>query len=175
MFLGHDLNWWSFILAVTALISTVPLTVFGNLITPRLKDWWSTRSTSSLKRRIAKLQDELEGYERDYNLVDETEAFILRGISVLGNICILIVELIGLTYWVVDLTFDHADSGKMGGAAMLIRLIILIGPIFLLSYLLKKRYFAKLDKYRIPRSPHVRTDLASTIAKLQEKLSVLNS
>src|SRR5260370_40226134 len=59
----HDLATWGFILAVAALILSVPLGVASNLMAPKVQNWWAARSIASLRRRICKLEQDLTAAE----------------------------------------------------------------------------------------------------------------
>jgi hypothetical protein len=54
-----DLGEWGFYLGVVALILALPLNILANFISPRLKDWWSTRSRHKLIQRISFLEARL--------------------------------------------------------------------------------------------------------------------
>jgi hypothetical protein len=48
------------ILLLIAIALAVPLSVVANLLTPRLRDWWSQSSKKRLKDRIAELESALK-------------------------------------------------------------------------------------------------------------------
>jgi len=56
---NDQLAFWGFVLALAALLATVPLAILGNILTPKVKDWWASRSFKSLQSRIARLEQEL--------------------------------------------------------------------------------------------------------------------
>ncbi len=70
-----DFNFWSAVIGVLALILTLPLGIAGNLLAPRVADWWSRRSEASLGKRIEKLEGELRLLESK-PLLTENEAKI---------------------------------------------------------------------------------------------------
>jgi hypothetical protein len=169
MWLGHDLSWWSLIIALAALALTIPLTILGNIITPALLNWWSGRSVASLALRIAKLGDQLKGYEALPPL-DEPMALLLKAASNLIDLALFILILVTLVYWQVG-TFALHQSHDFGRFTELVWSLGIFGPGAFAFLLLTKRYKERLDKYRIPRSPHVRDNLRKSIDKLKAKLS----
>jgi hypothetical protein len=67
VWLGHDIGWWGFVLAVVTLVLAYPLDMLAHLTSPIVKDWWAARSREALKRRIAKLRE----YQEDAQKVEE--------------------------------------------------------------------------------------------------------
>ena len=65
----HDLGWWGFVLAVLALLIAYPLSLLANLTSPFIKNWWAERSVTSIRKRIDKLERQLQDYEgeREWN------------------------------------------------------------------------------------------------------------
>jgi hypothetical protein len=61
-----DMNKASLVIGVSALILTVPLTIVGNLLTPKLRDWYSTTSEKRLRARIATLTSQLVQSAREW-------------------------------------------------------------------------------------------------------------
>lgn len=59
MWLHKNLEWWGFVIGIVTFIGAIPMGVLSNLATPRLQNWWATRSRESLQQRIAKLEVQL--------------------------------------------------------------------------------------------------------------------
>jgi hypothetical protein len=55
-----DVNKIALVLAIVALILMYPVGVFANLTSPRIRDWYSTRSQKGLRERIVELEQRLE-------------------------------------------------------------------------------------------------------------------
>ncbi len=58
-----DLGTWGFILSLVALVLLYPAGVLVNLTTPKIKNWWASRSQATLKKRIHILQSRLSVME----------------------------------------------------------------------------------------------------------------
>jgi hypothetical protein len=50
-----DINRVALALAIVALVLAVPLSIAGNLLTPMVRDWYSTLSLNRLNQRITQL------------------------------------------------------------------------------------------------------------------------
>lgn len=79
MYWGHDIAFW---LAVAALVLALPFSLLGNILTPLLLNWFSTRTRASLEKRIAKLEKKLAELET-YPPIDEAQDRIIWGITAL--------------------------------------------------------------------------------------------
>jgi hypothetical protein len=95
-----DLNFWSVVIGILALTLSLPLGIAGNLLAPRVADWWSRRSKASLGKRIEKLERELNRLEAEPLLTknEETIARMLEQIvfafgSLFGVIIFIIYRL----------------------------------------------------------------------------------
>src|ERR1700730_6723738 len=71
-----DLNTLALTISVVALALTVPLSIAGNLLTPRIRDWYSTTTSRRLKKRIEALERELESV-KDQALFSGAELEVL--------------------------------------------------------------------------------------------------
>jgi hypothetical protein len=61
-----DFRWIGLMIGVAALVLAIPLAVIANLITPRVRDWWSTTSRTRLTRRISKIENTLHQSEHEW-------------------------------------------------------------------------------------------------------------
>ena len=82
MWLGHDLAWWSFLLAIIGLILMFPTGIAVNIVTPKLQNWWAERSQSALKKRIDTIEQQLKDYESKYMLISDVEELGLVALMV---------------------------------------------------------------------------------------------
>lgn len=55
-----DANRVALVVSVAALVLTVPLAIAANLLTPRIRDWYSTTTNRRLTKRLAALEAEFE-------------------------------------------------------------------------------------------------------------------
>src|ERR1017187_3284658 len=78
MLLGHELGWWGFWVGIAAILLTIPLAVVGNVLTPKLVNWWSERSHASLVKRIALLEDRLKDLQEHHAEYSPELGFLLR-------------------------------------------------------------------------------------------------
>lgn len=167
MWLGHDLGWWGFVFGITALVLALPLGITGNLMTPMLKNWWATRSQSSLQKRIDKLQRELEGYEGRFELLSMSENLTLRGIESMCKFIVMIGQGILLLMWYAAVILDHTSSIKLH---QFIALLIVLATCYLLQRIIEKHLIKDIRDFRVPRSPAHREYLKVAIKKLRGKL-----
>jgi hypothetical protein len=61
-----DVNKAGLYIGLLALFLAIPLSVVANLITPRLRDWYSTRSVIKLTRRILQLEEKLRKARQEW-------------------------------------------------------------------------------------------------------------
>ena len=53
-------------ITVLAVVLAVPLSVVANLVTPKIRDWYSSTSEKRLRRRITELELKLRSYEIEW-------------------------------------------------------------------------------------------------------------
>jgi hypothetical protein len=58
-----DVGTWGIVLGALALLLAVPLSIIGNILTPKFLNWWAERSIESLQKRIDKSEDRLREYD----------------------------------------------------------------------------------------------------------------
>ena len=93
----NDLTTWSFILALAALVLTLPLAILGTLLTPRVEDWWAKRSERSLTKRINKLETKLASLDGKTPLTEIEEKILEaldRTIFIFGYLIASVILLI---------------------------------------------------------------------------------
>jgi hypothetical protein len=72
------MNWLPTMIGI---VLAIPLSVLANLFTPKIRNWWATRSRKSLTARIAVLESELVESEAIRNS-NELSANILRMVTI---------------------------------------------------------------------------------------------
>jgi hypothetical protein len=164
--MDHDAGWWSLLVAIVALLLTIPASVGANLLTPVLKNWWAARSIVSLRKRIKSLESELGYREMFYGNISEAEHYILLGIEVIGRCLSFILEAAATAFIAAFLGFHRSHPapvklllcalflGAMGG-----------GGGFAMSW-----QITKIASFRRNASPVNRAKYKRTIAKLKAEL-----
>jgi hypothetical protein len=61
-----DLNKVGLMIGVLALLLAVPLAVIANLLTPRVRDWYSTSSRSRIRKRLTEIESRLHVAESSW-------------------------------------------------------------------------------------------------------------
>jgi hypothetical protein len=158
-FMPRDLGTWGFILSLLALLLMYPVGILINITSPKVANWWSTRSKNSVIERITRLQCELAQLEKT-PAFSEYEFHVLRAIGAMFAGLVFVCGLSALT---------------------LIKLILWFGPSRRASYLMAAVVFAgfvavmflesPLETYIKQRSPKRRLEMKSSIANLEEQLS----
>src|ERR1700678_1516272 len=74
---------WNKVFDVVAVALAVPLSVAANLLTPRIRDWYSTTTQRRLRKRLSALEQEYEDVENE-PLWSRAEAEIFKTISFVG-------------------------------------------------------------------------------------------
>lgn len=93
-----DLGWWGFWIGLLALFLAVPLAVIGNILTPKILNWWAARSRAALEKRIAKLEAELAD-------MDSKETITLIEGHTLSQIEMLRRSVIAATHYILGAIF----------------------------------------------------------------------
>ena len=88
-------NKYSGYIAFGIFILTIPLSIVANLLTPKLKDWWASRSINSLKVRIEDKKNEIFIIQ---GLVNNTKGLISFMFLRLSFILFSIIVLIPIFY-----------------------------------------------------------------------------
>lgn len=158
--LPKDEGTWGIILAIAALVLAFPLTVIGNLVTPKIRNWWAKRSVSTLEARIAKLKAELSKMDGVVPFSRE-HAFLLKWFtSFLQSILILTLCLIG------------SVIGLGGyGESTIILVFSLCGVI--ITFIANLEITTGLRPYLNTRSPEHRDGIEEGIKELTNKLHSL--
>jgi hypothetical protein len=158
-----DFGWWGFVLSMVALLLIYPVGVIVNITTPKLQNWWATRSRASLQTRIKTLQEELARIER-IPPVTFTEDYALLGTEQIGRLIQYSAQFLASV--AVCLLGYLSSPGK--------RFYFTYGFIIFLAalnYLTYKFTMAPIRDYRHTFGPLKRTEIQLTIDKLTAKLS----
>jgi hypothetical protein len=167
MWLGHDLAWWSFVLAVMALVLMVPANLFANFLTPKLKDWWAERSKASLQKRIKNIEDQLTESE-----ITEFEELMMKAaeftLMILGSIIALVIlcflTSIGVISSSGELVSHQNNHGQSQNAQIFAIFWLGIGLVFALSV-----FSRSLLKFRLTHGPTGRKYLKKSLDTLRMK------
>ena len=93
-----DLGWWAFWISLLALISAFPLSVLANLASPKIRNWWASRSRAALQKRIAVLESDL-AHMQEGEPITNVESFMLSSVERLETSMGWWVYLIVSTVW----------------------------------------------------------------------------
>jgi len=74
--LPNDKATWGIVLAIVAITLAFPLSLLGNLVTPKFRNWWAQRSVTAVRERITKLERQLKRLEV-YDVLPESEEIVM--------------------------------------------------------------------------------------------------
>jgi hypothetical protein len=60
MWMGLNVSGWSLVIGIVCIVFAIPLTVLGNLLTPRVRVWWAVRSLDTATKKLNGLVDLLK-------------------------------------------------------------------------------------------------------------------
>jgi hypothetical protein len=167
MWMGHDLAWWGFVVAVASLLVAVAgvlLTFPIAILTPMLQNWWAERSLAPLGARLLKLEAQLADLEANYTPISIAEDLILNGIGFLGAIASFGVTIVPLIMVLV------ARERQPGHFPVSILLVVVLGMFCNATSYIGWKVLGEIDGYRRLRSPRRRERLKICIAKLRAEL-----
>lgn len=157
----RDLATWGIILSIAAIALAIPLSVIGNLLTPKVRNWWAGRSAKAMRRRINELEENLADMEK-YSLISEVEEEML---SMLPKLDMFITETIMLALGAV-MALVTVNGREFAWKATLIG----VGTIAVLA-LSRIAIFGDTYTFIRRRSPSQRNRVRSQIEKLKMKLA----
>lgn len=166
MWLHRDLAWWGVFLGALALLLMFPANIVANLVTPKLKNWWSERSAASTRKRIEKLEKELASSEQ-YKELSELEDYAVKAIEGIGILAVVCLGILAITL-LTDTTSVRLVTAFPG-----IRLGMVILALFsvVFGFLINFLVFNKLGELRKKQSPFDRKVLRKSIENLKAKLA----
>jgi hypothetical protein len=160
----HDLGWWGFVLAIVALVLAYPLDVLAHLTTPVLRNWWAGRSEATLRRRILKLEQEIDSA----NVLPELTKFedvALMGIKRLGLMIAMSVNfMIGVGLWI----FWYVE--KQHGREVPLFLVALLWVGIIMNYENYRVLMDPVSTYWKIASGFKRSERTATLERLKKKL-----
>jgi hypothetical protein len=146
-----DSGSWGVVLAILAILLTVPLSMVGNMLTPKFQNWWARRSRLGIEQRIKSLRAELAEMEK-YPALSETEDYILIN----GQVTQVLILSFGYVLAGVGLVLREQNVE--------LKVLILFGFVFLAG---TAAIFSRpVYKYRRMRSPMFRTKIVKQIEEL---------
>jgi hypothetical protein len=151
---------WGLVLGIAAILLAIPLSVIGNLLTPKFRNWWASRSRSALERRIKALKAEL-GVMETYPALSETEDQILTS----GQVTHYLIWSLGYIFIGSSLALDGAGRNS-------VRFWVLLASLFLTGNAMAFSF--PIHKYRRLRSLRFRRKLATEIDELENELKKRN-
>jgi hypothetical protein len=153
---GHNASWWGVALAIAALLLMIPANVFANALTPKVLNWWASRSKASLKERITALIKKLEEYKAlpELTLTEDIILFGINGLFLMFAISFLVLLSLTITPGV------NLDGGVR----------FLVGFIGLLGDFVSLVIHGVIQRYWEARSPSHRAKLAREIVRLTKEL-----
>lgn len=154
MSLHHDLAWWGVTLSIVALVLMVPAAILANVVTPKIQNWWASRSRASLVKRIDKLERRRDGWEH-FELITPTEEIVLNSIQIL--LACVIPGVFGIGYVAISSLFEHSKDPA----------IIIILFVLLLAAFLAMWGAQQITQYREPRSSRSRDYLKRELEMLK--------
>jgi hypothetical protein len=133
-----DLNKIGLMVGILALMLAIPLAVVANLLTPRVREWYSTTSSKRLKKRIAQLEEKLRQSGQEWTFSQaEWETFDQGFIAATATFIslALLCTFLGLAIASTIQTLRHVMS-RIDSLFLLI--LVFVG------YLLNMMYLARL-------------------------------
>ena len=156
----YDRTTWGLILAVAALVLMIPANILSNILTEKLRNWWATRSQSSLRSRIEMLESELAELEKR-PAISEVEEQLL---SFMPKVDMLLTETL-MIFLAVVLIFERSTSSENA----FLKIVVVLSAIILMNvsrfFMLRKSFLFLRE-----RSPSVRREVRTSILKLKARL-----
>lgn len=155
---------WGNVIAIVALVSAVPLSVAGNLLTPIIKNWWAERSVLAAGKRIVQLMDQLELLEK-IEPISEGEGIILSTLAWGARVFTFTTAMVfGYLQGWLQATSEHLHWPRMPLS------LLTIGPGILI--LIGAWVFTRpLEEALAMRSPQARDKLRRSIQQLERKIT----
>lgn len=159
MWMGHELGWWGFWLAILGIILMYPIGVLINLTTPSIANVLASRTKKSLDNRIAKLERELAKLELN-SPTDEVQDQILWELTNLKMRILGATNALLLLFYFSAHFFMSVKSSEFRGFTWMILLVVIADTIGMLALRYRKGF-------RYSRSPKVRAGLKKAIEELK--------
>jgi len=177
-----DMNKVSLIIGTSALILAVPLSIVGNLLTPKLRDWYSATSEKKLQARIAALMRQLRQSEQEWTFTTvewiqyRTNARAIQTFFWLFG-CIFMSVILTIEILTLELTDYITKLGKNApfsnhgliATAVVISIGPFVGNLLVGAFLNPQK--ANYQENRLMHSNEGREELRRQIAHLSTKLA----
>jgi hypothetical protein len=154
-----ELGWWASVLTVIGLVLLLPASIAANLLTPKIKNWWSERSIASLRERVEKLEKEFAEIEA-FPLISDAESRILELLMASTYLLVTLGWVCTACEFMALITLQR----RLGDLAFAIG----FGPIIILIVIWGIAMGRAVTFYN-ERSPAVRRKLEESIQKLSTK------
>jgi len=116
-------------LFLLGILISIPVAIFSNLLTPRVKIWFTTRNSNHLERRRIRLERELE-YIRLHHGASPSESAAFAAYRVLNSVMDFALAIIANAFYLTAYArFIKTDPAFSGGLA-----IISVAAFFLAIY-----------------------------------------
>jgi hypothetical protein len=157
MLWGHSSLWWSFVIAGITIVLTVPLSIFGNMMTPVVLEFAKSWSQTSLAKKIAKTETKLAELEKNPEIT-EAEDRILSSVNRTKIQVVNFANLIVLMNYLAATIISK--SSEMRTFGYLVSGVVVFNNILI--------YFLHFNKdFRYCRSPRVRKNLRKSIEEMK--------
>lgn len=178
MLWGRDLQWWGATCGIFSFLFTVAgfLWFIGKRLAPHVRNRWSERSLTSLKRRIAKVQADLEIAESSEPLSDVENLgltsiqFVLLGIaalSLMGQLILTATLQVAESSTAVTVPATHKLPDELA------QLPLQVGIVFGISLAISGMLLyasGRISGFLSLRGVNAQNDLKSSLERLREKL-----
>jgi membrane protein implicated in regulation of membrane protease activity len=157
------MGWWGLVIGIVAIALTIPLGIVANIITPVLISWLATWTDSSLRRRIARLEEGFARLEKECPLMTSTEEQFLLGILCVVQLLSFGLHMFGLAALIVA---TMVKSPAITSEARIF-LCSIFGGCALLTWSWRKSVVNGLRKYRLDHSEKCRKAYRKSINNLK--------
>jgi hypothetical protein len=164
-----DKGTWGLLLAAIAIVLAIPLSMVGNILTPKFLNWWAERSVASTRKRIDGLEKRLAELEKDHPVMNEVEEYLMKGIEAGGFLVVLCLELIAAILLVVTGLALSLTPPKINDHVAVLSMtasMLAAGAGYVVAYFV----FKKIADFRKERSPSRRTALKTAVKELRTRL-----
>jgi hypothetical protein len=165
-----DLNRIGFAVGIIALFLAIPLAIVANLLTPLVRDWYSTSSQRRLHERLAKLQERLRSSEQGWTFTP-AEWQIYRDTGLIARIALAAFH--GIFTIVLLLLILYRDvlrtTIKTHSTWNYWELVLLVLLMYSFNIFLAIRFLRRYDRSRTMHSTIGREDLTKEIARLMKR------
>jgi predicted PurR-regulated permease PerM len=104
-----DINKIALVISIAALVLALPLGIVGNILTPKLRDWYSTTSQKRLRARIATLSAQLAKSEQQWTFTEAEWAQFKTNAIAIVIFCLLAICVFCVTVVITALISTLGD------------------------------------------------------------------